>query len=274
MPVAFPPQQTTETAVTGLRNLVRPSLVGAALGVGLLAVGAWSLAPAGSTDEALSPAQVEAVKELIGDYLRENPKVLGDALHKLVEQRRAEEAERQLMNTQLLADELNHDSDSPVGGNPDGDVTLVEFFDYRCPYCKAVSSDLRELIEEDTNLRFVFKEMPILSKTSVFAARAALAADKQGKYTDFHFALMAVRGDLTEELVMVVAEEVGLDVDRLRSDMKSREFDAVIRRNRALAEKLGINGTPAFVIAGKVIPGVVEMSELKSYIAEEREGEG
>jgi protein-disulfide isomerase len=230
------------------------------------------LGPAGAEDEPLSPAQVEAVEKLVGDYIRENPEVVREAIQSLVAQQQAEEEERQRMNTRLLAKDLNHDPGSPVAGNEQGDVTLVEFFDYRCTYCKAVSARLRTLIEEDKNLRFVFKEFPILGKESALAARAALAAHQQGKYMDFHFALMTVRSGLTERVVMEVAERVGLDTDKLRSDMAVPEIDAVFKRNRELADQLGIKGTPAFVIGDKVIPGVVEITEIKALIEKEREG--
>ena len=168
-------------------------------------------------------------------------------------------------------DELLNDPASPVGGNPDGDVTLVEFFDYQCPYCKTIFPSIQALLAEDRNLRYVFKEFPILGRASVFAARAALAARRQGKYLEFHTALMPARGKLTETRVMRLAEKVGLDVDRLRRDMADGTVDAMIRRNLELADGLGIFSTPVFIIGDTQIPGAVEIDTLKVLIARARQ---
>ena len=168
-------------------------------------------------------------------------------------------------------DELLNDPASPVGGNPDGDVTLVEFFDYQCPYCKTIFPSIQALLAEDRNLRYVFKEFPILGRASVFAARAALAARRQGKYLEFHTALMPARGKLTETRVMRLAEKVGLDVDRLRRDMADGTVDATIRRNLELADGLGIFSTPVFIIGDTQIPGAVEIDTLKVLIARARQ---
>ncbi len=168
-------------------------------------------------------------------------------------------------------DELLNDPASPVGGNPDGDVTLVEFFDYQCPYCKRIFPSIQALLAEDRNLRYVFKEFPILGKESVFAARAALAARRQGKYLEFHTALMPARGKLTETRVMRLAEKAGLDVDRLRRDMADRTIDAMIQRNLDLADGLGIFSTPVFIIGDTQVPGAVEIDTLKILIARARQ---
>ena len=167
-------------------------------------------------------------------------------------------------------DELLNDPASPVGGNPDGDVTLVEFFDYQCPYCKTIFPSIQALLAEDRNLRYVFKEFPILGRASVFAARAALAARRQGKYLEFHTAVMSARGKLTETRVMRLAEKVGLDVDRLRRDMADGTVDAMIRRNLDLADGLGIFSTPVFIVGDTQIPGAVEIDTLKVLIARAR----
>ncbi|MCH7692079.1 MAG: DsbA family protein [Proteobacteria bacterium] len=168
-------------------------------------------------------------------------------------------------------DELLNDPASPVGGNPDGDVTLVEFFDYQCPYCKTIFPSIQALLAEDRNLRYVFKEFPILGRASVFAARAALAARRQGKYLEFHTAVMSARGKLTETRVMRLAEKVGLDVDRLRRDMADGTVDAMIRRNLDLADGLGIFSTPVFIVGDTQIPGAVEIDTLKVLIARARQ---
>jgi len=169
-------------------------------------------------------------------------------------------------------DELLDDPGSPVGGNRDGDVTVVEFFDYRCGYCIAMAPRLETLLEQDRNLRFVYKEWPILGPMSELAARAALAARRQGRYEDFHSALMRLRGRLTEATLFDAARRLGLDPERLRADMQSAEIDRVLRDNRALAAELGITGTPAFVIGDRLVPGAVPLGELKTVIAAARGG--
>ncbi len=175
-------------------------------------------------------------------------------------------------NPDIIArrEEIFNDPASPVGGNPDGDVTLVEFFDYQCPYCKRIFPSIQALLAEDRNLRYVFKEFPILGKESVFAARAALAAQRQGKYLEFHMAVMTAKGKLTEARVMRLAKTAGLDVDRLRRDMADGTVDAMIRRNLDLADGLGIFSTPVFIIGDTQIPGAVEIDTLKTLIARAR----
>jgi protein-disulfide isomerase len=166
--------------------------------------------------------------------------------------------------------ELERDRDSPVLGNPNGDVTLVEFFDYRCGYCKQVAGTIQALATEDKQLRIVMKEFPILGKDSVFASRAAVAAQRQGKYASFHMALMNHKGQLTEEAVLKTAASVGLDVDRLRAEMGREEIDAQLRRNYELAQELQIRGTPAFIVGDELIPGAVDLRTLRRKIAELR----
>src|SRR5690606_16749914 len=145
----------------------------------------------------------------------------------------------------------------PVIGNPAGDVTLVEFFDYRCPYCKRASATLAQLVEEDPKLRVVMKEFPILSQESVQAARAALAARQQGKYEAFHFALMQGGGGFSDEEILLVAEQVGLDTGALQQAMRDPAVEALLRDVNGLAGELGITGTLAFVIGDTLIPGAV-----------------
>jgi protein-disulfide isomerase len=240
----------------------------AALIVGGLAL----IAPAGAADapKAFSPEQEKAIREVVRDYLVNNPEVLVEAIQALQEKQQA--ADKNLRQ-QALADhraELNEDPGSPVAGNPKGNVTVVEFFDYRCPYCKTVSERLFNTVKADGNVRYVLKEFPILGPESVFASKAALAAVKQGKYLAFHQALMATRGALDQNAVLAVAKSVGLDVARLREDMDGPDIAKSLERNLKLAQALKIDGTPAFVIGNQVIPGAVSTEALKSVIDETR----
>ena len=159
----------------------------------------------------------------------------------------------------------------PVLGPEDGDVTLVEFFDYRCGFCKRVLGDVMALAAGDSRLRIVFKEFPILGELSVVAARASLAADRQGKWSEFHVALMSAPGALDEDRIMDTAAGLGLDMAQLRADMESEAVTAIIERNRALAGTLGINGTPAFLVKNAIQPGAASRDALAEMVAGARE---
>lgn len=221
-------------------------------------------------EPASDKAEMEAV---VRDLLRREPELVVEALTLFQAKQKAEaEFAKQRVLTER-ADEIIRNPDDPVTGNPDGDVTVVEFFDYRCPYCKRVEPIVQELLKGDGNIRYVSKEFPILGPESVFAARAALASREQDLYQPFSDRLMEHGGDFTEEAVMTIAREVGLDVDRLRGDMaaQSGEIDGIISRIRALAQDLGITGTPAFVIGERLIPGAVDLATLEKAVADVRE---
>ena len=159
----------------------------------------------------------------------------------------------------------------PALGPDDADVTLVEFFDYRCGYCKRVLGDVMALAAGDGRLRIVFKEFPILGEMSVVAARASLAADRQGKWSEFHVALLSAPGALDEDRIMDTAAGLGLDMAQLRADMESEAVTAIIERNRALAGALGINGTPAFLVKNAIQPGAASRDALAEMVAGARE---
>ena len=152
--------------------------------------------------------------------------------------------------------DLLHDPRTPVHGNPDGDVTIVEFFDYQCAYCKAAEARLRKLIESDGNVRLVVKDFPILSPVSRIAARAALASKQQGKHEAFHHALMDHRGQLRTETIFNIAKSVGLDVDKLRKNMDAPEIADQIISNFNLARSLKVSVTPGFFVDTTVLSGV------------------
>ena len=166
--------------------------------------------------------------------------------------------------------EIFDDPATPVGGNSHGDVTVVEFFDYRCPYCKQVQPALQTLLDQDHKLRFIYKEMPVLGAASVVAARAALAAQRQGKYEAFHAAMMGTKGQITEDTVDRIAGSVGLDVDWLKQDMAASEIVRALRANVALAHALNIHGTPGFIIGNRIVAGALDLDTLKNMIAAAR----
>jgi protein-disulfide isomerase len=240
-----------------------PRLLSVVTGV-LLALLPWR--PAAAAD--FTPAQIQAIQSIVRNYLTTNPELLVAAL-RAAEAQLSRDADAKTAG--LIADhrqEIYDDPQSPTGGNPHGKVTLVEFFDYRCPYCKQTQPTLAKLLATDPQLRLVYKEFPILGPVSVTAARAALAAARQGKYEAFHEAMMDARGSITDGTVYRVAGEVGLDVDRLKRDMAAPEIGAAVEANVKLAEALDISGTPAFVIGDRVIPGAIDLPELKKLIAD------
>ena len=219
-----------------------------------------------------NPVEQERIEQIIHDYLLAHPEVVIEAL------RAADAKEKQKQEAQGQAaiaekrKELLEDPSAPTGGNPKGDVTLVEFFDYRCPYCKQMEPTVEALLKQDPNLRIVYKEWPILGPPSVFAAHVAFAAFKQGKYKQFHEAMMAAKGEITEDVVLKIAAGASLDIARIKIDMTAPEIDQAIKRNYALADALGIRGTPAFVIGDSLIPGAVDLETLKQKIGLARKG--
>ncbi len=226
--------------------------------------------PASAQDDPLTPPQTEQVKKILRDYIMANPEIIAEAIEALREkQRLAAEAEASKALVERSA-EIFHDKDAPVAGNVEGDVTIVEFFDYRCPYCKTVTEAVFETVKADPKVKVVFKEFPILGPESVFAAKAALASREQGKYEVFHRALMKMRGAVNEMTIMKTAAEAGLDVEKLKKDMDAPTVDAMIKRNIDLARALGIGGTPAFVIGDRVIPGAVDQATLKNLVDQAR----
>lgn len=231
-----------------------------------VAVAEEPAAPKAGFDE----AETQAIEEIVKQYLLDNPEILLQSLRSLEERERLAQIEAQRAAVRANREALNRDPASPVLGNPEGDVTVVEFFDYRCPYCRRVTADLMDTVEKDGAIRLVFKEFPILGPESVVAARAALAAGLQERYRDFHIALMTAPGELTEDRVLSLAEGMGLDVERLQADMQSEAVEQQIRDNHGLARQLQINGTPAFVIGDEVVPGALTMPQLLDMISRER----
>ncbi|KIT16381.1 DsbA family protein [Jannaschia aquimarina] len=214
----------------------------------------------------------EEVKRLALEAILENPEVVMEAIGILQEREAAEAAAQAQAALESSGDLLTADPNAPVLGNPDGDVTVVEFFDYNCPYCRRAGPEVAGLLEADGNVRVVYREWPILGEASVFAARAALASREQGLYEEFHEAMMAAEARLGEAQVMQIAEEVGLDTDRLRTDMEAPAVQAHIDTSMELARSLGFSGTPSFVVGDQMAPGLVETDQLIDMVEAAREG--
>ncbi|MDP6483620.1 MAG: DsbA family protein [Nitrospinota bacterium] len=223
-----------------------------------------------ASKEARKGLPVKEIEGVIREYLLRNPEVVEDALRRLQEKRQRAKAAATKRVIARRARDLFRDPESPVGGNPDGDVTLVEFFDYRCVHCRRIAPMMSKAEQGDPNLRIVYKEFPILGPGSSLASRAALASRRQGKYLVFHKALMRTKNPFTEEGILRTAAFVGIDTARLRKDMEAPDVLRTIRRNYALARALGIGGTPAFVVGDELIPGAVELETLRALIARSR----
>jgi protein-disulfide isomerase len=220
----------------------------------------------------MSDAERAALRTEIRAYLLENPEVLMEAIQ-ILEVRRTEDARRNEL--EVIAahhDPLFNDPGSWVGGNPDGDVTLVEFVDYQCGYCKRAHPELLELLARDTNVRFIVKEFPILGPNSVTAARMATAAldIDPSKYGALHDALMTFEGKLTADAAYQIAAHIGYDVDELKERAGTAEVEARIAGNYALANTMGIRGTPSFVLNDRIVRGYVPLDELLAAVEEVR----
>ncbi len=217
----------------------------------------------------MAPAQQmtnEQVKQLALEAILENPQIIMQAVA-ILEQR---DRERAASGANTVRLQLEQDSNSPNLGNPDGDVTVIEFFDYNCPYCRSAGRTVQELLAADANVRVIYREWPILGEDSVFASRAALAARTQGKYEEFHWALMNGEGRASEASILKLARDLGLDVAKLQADMTSPAVEAHIAQSSALASMLGFTGTPAFIVGDRTAPGMLSTDEITAMVAEAR----
>ncbi len=232
----------------------------------------------------MSPEQQKQVEKVVHDYLMKNPNVIFEAIQAL-QQKQMDEARKNMEKTQVtapkFADALFHQGNDPSLGNPNGKVTIVDFFDYQCPHCTKMTPVLESIVNSNPNVRIVFKEFPIRGPVSEVAARMALAAKIQGKYFEFHKAVMkqAEQGQqLSESLLLKIAQSVGLNVKKLQDDMKGPVVSQEIKQNTKLAQDLLIMGTPAFFVAKTDIknnapaaaitflPGQVDQAQLTEVI--------
>lgn len=229
----------------------------------------------------LNPAQAQdsgaarapdkaAVKQLIREVLDENPELLLDALGALQAKTEAGRAQGDGKLLKELRQELEHDPGTFIAGNPQGDITVVEFFDYRCGFCKRASPVVQQLLKDDGRIRLALKEFPILGPDSITASQAAIAAMAQGKYAPFHDALMAAQGALSEQRVLQIATENGIDADQLRKDMYGPAAEKVIARNHEIGKQLGLSGTPSFIIGDTLAPGYLDLKEMQQLVAAAR----
>jgi protein-disulfide isomerase len=241
------------------------ALLGASVMIALMACGM-------NTQEsfAFNEEEQSEIEAIVHEYLVENPEILEEMIASMKVQEASfaqEKASHAIVNQH---DAIFNPGAAFVTGNPEGDVTLVEFFDYTCGYCRKSVPDLEKLIENDPGLRVVFIDFPALAgrnPISMVATRASIAAARQeGKYSAYHFKLMGNKTSLTDKAIVRIAKEVGLDIDQLTKDMNAPETYARVDANIALAAALGIDGTPSFIIGNQMIPGAIGYEGLKAQV--------
>jgi protein-disulfide isomerase len=243
---------------------------GGLIAVGLLVASRGTAPDRGAQSAMTVTPDKAALGKSIREYLIANPEVLVEAMQEL---ERKQDSQRDSAAQKAISEnqnELLRDPDSPVAGNPNGDVTIVEFSDYQCPYCKRAHSAVKSVVAADGKVKIVFKDLPILGEPSRIAALAALASRAQGKHLAFHNALMEYNGKIDRDKIMEIAASVGLDVAQLQKDMEDPKLKQIIDRNMALASALGVRGTPAFVVGQQFVPGAVDADALKQLIADAR----
>jgi protein-disulfide isomerase len=219
---------------------------------------------------AFTAQQKQEIETIVRDYLLRNPELLmeiGEELEK--RQAIAQAAEHQKIIVEKKASIFAAPTDF-VLGNPNGDITVVEFFDYNCSWCKRAVNELSQLTRSDPRIRIVFKEFPIFGEDSAFAAKAAMASMKQNKYWEFHVALMKERGQVTKETVFRVAEKTGLDVAKLKAEMANPAYETALKETEATAAALGIKGTPGFIVDTRVNVGFLPADGLRELVADVR----
>ena len=217
----------------------------------------------------LSFKNKDEFNEAVKSFILENPEVLFESIDRFreKEQENAQKSAREKISEH--AEYLTR-PDAPSFGNPDGDITIVEFFDYNCGYCKRALPDIQAILDTDPNVRVVFKDMAILGPSSRTAALYALASKKQDKYFEYHVELMKHRGSKSEEELIKIGEKLGLDTGKLKADATSKEISEQLEKDSRIASEVGVQGTPAFIIGSQFIPGYVGEEGLKQAIEEER----
>lgn len=244
-------------------------IAGAAIAVILTA------SPSVQAQSSFNDAQRKDIEKIVREYLLRQPEVLQEVVAEMEKKQAAADADKHKGAISGLKEEIFNSSRQVTLGNPQGDVTLVEFFDYNCGYCKRALTDMLELLKSDPKLKFVLKEFPVLGPGSTEAAQVAIAVrmqDKTGKkYLDFHQKLLGNRGQIDKARALAAAKDAGLDMARLDKDLQSPEVKASLEEAMKLAEALGINGTPSYVIGQSVIPGAVGVATLKQQIQAARQ---
>ncbi|MEN3930970.1 DsbA family protein [Microvirga sp. W0021] len=237
-------------------------------------LGLTALTPISSLHAAnFNDSQRQEIGEIVRDYLMKNPEVLQDVIAELEKKQQEASTKAQASALKESHDTIYNSEHGSVVGNPSGDVTVVEFFDYNCGYCKRAVADLAEMMKADPKLKVVLKDLPVLGQESVEAAQVALAVKQQltgDKLFKYHLDLMHSKGRVGKQQALDLAQNMGVDMARLQKDMASPEIKAALQENFTLGDKLGLTGTPAFIIADTVIPGAVGRMPLEQMVSNAR----
>jgi protein-disulfide isomerase len=240
--------------------IFRPLILAAAAVMALVA------APSFAADApAFTDVQKVEIEKVVKDMLEKNPDLIVNAMTAYQNKATAEADKKAAEAVLKLKDKL-FDPKDPIEGNPKGTIQVVEFFDYNCGYCKKVHDPMLELLKTETDVKFIYKQMPILAESSKTAAKAALAADMQGKYKAVHEGLMAHKGALDDATIYDIATKGGANIDKLKKDMESPEVAARIASSLDLASQIGAHGTPTFIFEDKVVPGAMSLEEMKKLV--------
>jgi protein-disulfide isomerase len=222
------------------------------------------------------PAFTDAQKAAIEDVVRtlltiKEPDLISKAATELRHRQEQEAAVKRQATLAAEHDKLFDNASSPTAGNPNGDVTVIEFFDYQCGFCKTAQDAITKLLSADRNVKFVYKEYPILGPESVQGSKAGLASSRQGKYREFHDALMATKGHLSADIIFSTAEEIGLDVEKLKADMADEAIKKTIDANIALAGDIGARGTPTFLVGEQFFGGAINYEQMQQAVENARQ---
>jgi protein-disulfide isomerase len=236
---------------------------------GLVALVAALLAAGHATAADEPKLTQQEIEKIVRDYLLREPEVLAEAFKRLQQRQSASAAMRSKQAIHDHRQALFADQTSPVEGNAQGKVTIVEFFDYRCVHCRSVASTIDQLLSSNASVRVVYKNFPVLGEPSILAARAAVAAQQQGGWPKLHRAMLTFDGDFTVETLLTLGTSVGLDSAKLKTDMMSPETERALQAHLTLAAALGLDATPSFVIGDRVIRGALSPEAFQALVDEE-----
>ena len=217
--------------------------------------------------DSFTPAQQEELQKLVRSYLVQHPEILREMANALDAKDKKAEVETRANVLSSNAQDIFHNAGDAIAGSEKGDVTVVEFMDYNCGWCRKSVKEMQAIVGTDKNVRVIMKEFPIFGEGSEYAARAAMASVKQGKYWQFHQALFATEGKVTPQSTDATAKSIGIDLTKMKADMKSPEIEATLAKNQQLASALLITGTPAFIVDGTLFPGYEQKDVLMAAIA-------
>lgn len=216
-------------------------------------------------------AQKAEIKKMFDEYLMNSGEGILESVNKYQAALEAKDRAEASQNAKNFMEDIANEKNLPMAGNPEGDVTIVEFFDYNCGYCHKALEELVTVLEDDKNIKIIFMDMPILGPSSMVASQWSLAAQNQGKYFEYHQAIMEHKGPKNDEELGKLAQKIGLDVDQMKKDKDSQKIKDLLAKRIQKAQNLGIRGTPGFIIDKELFPGYIPAAQIKEAIAKARE---